>query len=157
VLAGRGRAVGLYRALQATRSCCGAAVRRLHQPLRVPAKESPLLKGRTAASGLENQGAAVQLSCADALRRFPLGHVPKVRPYWRAGYQEFGWRLNRSRVAASACMHTLESRMRCFEPFYDSKVSELLALTGAAARLGSGYCPNESAGSRSRSDQDFTT
>ena len=29
----------------------------------------------------------------DAVRRGPLGHVPKVRPYWRAGYERRnrGW------------------------------------------------------------------
>jgi len=68
-LAGRGRAVGLYRALQTTRGYCGVAIRRQHQPMQVPAKDCLLLRRRTAASGPQNRGAAVQLSCADAIRR----------------------------------------------------------------------------------------
>jgi hypothetical protein len=52
-------------------------------------------------------------------------------------------------------MHILESGMRCFEPFYDSKVSELLAFSGQ--RLGSRDCLEEESGIAFRVRSRFTT
>ena len=69
-----------------TRGYGGVAVRRPHQPcgflLRIARS------GEEDGGGVRpaNLGAAVQFSCANAVRRIPLGHVPKVRPYRRAGY-----------------------------------------------------------------------
>jgi hypothetical protein len=115
-------------ALQVTRSHDDVAVRLLRRLLRVPAKESPLLKGRTAASGLQNQGAAVQLSYADAIRRIP------PRSCSQGAALLAGWLSTMPRLG-SAGMHAPESGMRCFEPSYDYKVSELLAFIRAAARI----------------------
>ena len=69
-----------------TRGICGISSQQINRALRVAARRGPLLRRRAAGLGPSNRSPAAQSLLPMPFGRFPLGHVPKVRPYRRAGY-----------------------------------------------------------------------